>query len=197
MTKGKCLILPASVHSQASIHESIRKREIIMPQEHVGQAGFDYAWKSLMQRAATADKTLVCNTSEFDVAMFNLSWRPVISAIASAFTGSAQDEYVIQRAVAGFRECAVLAGKFNLPEVFDSVVLSLSNSTGLLDDTDEGYQSANHPVVERENQSITVSPLSVRLGTSFRSQLATVVLFTIVNGHGDAIREGWGQVRIF
>ncbi len=165
-----------------------------MPQEHVGQAGFDYAWKGLMQRAATAGNTFVCNTSAFDAAMFSLSWRPVISAIASAFTGSAQDEYVIQRAVAGFRECAVLAGRLDLPEVFDSVVLSLSNSTGLLDDTDEGYQSANHPVVERENQSITVSPLSIRLGTSFRSQLATVVLFTIVNGHGNAIKEGWGQV---
>jgi brefeldin A-resistance guanine nucleotide exchange factor 1 len=128
--------------------------------------------------------------------MFKMSWRPVISAIASAFTGSAQDEYVIQRAVGGFRECAILAGRFDLPEVFDSIVLSLSNSTGLLDDTEDGYQTANHPVVEIENQSITVSPLSIRLGTSFRSQLATVVLFTIVNGHGNAIREGWGQVGV-
>jgi brefeldin A-resistance guanine nucleotide exchange factor 1 len=35
----------------ASIHESIKKREIILPEEHVGQPGFDYAWKSLMQRS--------------------------------------------------------------------------------------------------------------------------------------------------
>jgi brefeldin A-resistance guanine nucleotide exchange factor 1 len=38
----------------ASIHESIKKREIILPEEHVGQPGFDYAWKSLMQRSRTA-----------------------------------------------------------------------------------------------------------------------------------------------
>lgn len=38
----------------ASIHESIKKKEIILPEEHVGQPGFDYAWKGLMQRARTA-----------------------------------------------------------------------------------------------------------------------------------------------
>ena len=38
----------------ASIHESIKKREIILPEEHVGQPGFDYAWKGLMLRSRTA-----------------------------------------------------------------------------------------------------------------------------------------------
>jgi brefeldin A-resistance guanine nucleotide exchange factor 1 len=38
----------------AAIHESIKKKEIILPEEHVGQPGFDYAWKGLMQRARTA-----------------------------------------------------------------------------------------------------------------------------------------------
>ncbi len=38
----------------AGIHESIKKREIILPEEHAGQHGFEYAWKSLMQRSRTA-----------------------------------------------------------------------------------------------------------------------------------------------
>lgn len=44
---------------QAAIHDSIRKNEIIMPQEHVGQAGFDYAWKGLIQRSKAAGMSLV------------------------------------------------------------------------------------------------------------------------------------------
>lgn len=127
--------------------------------------------------------------------MFENAWQSTITAIASAFTSSPQDEYVIQKAITGFRHCAALAKRFRLPEVIDTIVLSLAYATGLLDETDDGYQSANHPIVKTDSSSVTVSPLSVRFGTSFRSQLATVVLFTIANGNGNAIRDGWIQVR--
>nr|XP_018267160.1 Sec7 domain-containing protein [Kwoniella dejecticola CBS 10117]OBR89318.1 Sec7 domain-containing protein [Kwoniella dejecticola CBS 10117] len=175
----------------ASIHESIRKREIILPEEHAGQHGFEYAWKSLMQRSRTAGPMIICNTSVFDEAMFKLSWQQLISSFAYAFTTSAQDEHVIQKAITGFRQCASLAGHFKLLEVFDTIVQSLSNATGLLDETEDGYQMSNYPSVEKEGQNLTVSPLSIRFGQSYRSQLATVVLFTIANGNGNAIREGW------
>jgi brefeldin A-resistance guanine nucleotide exchange factor 1 len=137
---------------------------------------------------------IICNTSKFDEAMFKHAWRPLIGSIAYAFTTSAQDEHVIQQAITGFRQCASLAGHFNLPEVFDTIVLSLSTATGLGDEGEHGYQTANYPVVEKENQSVTVSPLSIRFGHDYRSQIATVVLFTIANGHGNAIREGWTQI---
>ncbi|WWC86203.1 uncharacterized protein L201_001076 [Kwoniella dendrophila CBS 6074] len=175
----------------ASIHESLKKREIILPEEHAGQHGFEYAWKSLMQRARTAGPMIICNTSVFDEAMFKLSWRPLISSFAYAFTTSAQDEHVIQKAITGFRQCASLAGHFRLLEVFDTIVQSLSSATGLLDETEDGYQMSNYPSVEKEGQTLTVSPLSIRFGQSYRSQLATVVLFTIANGNGSTIREGW------
>lgn len=34
-----------------NIYDSIRKREIIMPEEHTGQLGFEYAWKELLARS--------------------------------------------------------------------------------------------------------------------------------------------------
>lgn len=126
--------------------------------------------------------------------MFQLTWKPVVSAIAFAFTAF-DDDYVVERAIAGFRKCATLAGRFQLPEVFDYVVNSLSHATGLL--AEEDPKSTKFPVVEVEGQSLTVSPLSVRFGTNLRGQLATVVLFTIANGNGNAIREGWSLVRPF
>jgi brefeldin A-resistance guanine nucleotide exchange factor 1 len=178
----------------AGIHESIRKHEIILPEEHVGQPGFDYAWKSLMQRTRLAGATISCNTAKFDEAMFRLTWQPLIGAIAYAFTMNAGDEHVIQHAITGFRQCATLAGHFNMPEVFDRIVQSLAPATGLLDETEDGYQMGNYPTAERDNLSITVSPLAVRFGQSYRSQLATVVLFTIANGNGNAVRAGWTQI---
>ncbi|GAB1521661.1 GDP/GTP exchange factor for ARF [Rhizoctonia solani] len=175
-----------------AIYDSLRKREIVMPEEHTGQLGFDYAWKELLLRSKYAGEYIVCNTSAFDKDMFELTWQPVIQAIAFAFT-NIDDDYVIERAIAGFRQCATLAGYFKLPEVFDFVVGQLSQATGLLG-SPMLSRSTVYPIVQVEGQNVTVSPLSVKFGTNLKGQLAAVVLFNIANGNGNAIREGWGQV---
>ena len=41
----------SSQFSQQALYDSIRKREIVMPEEHVGQLGFEYAWKELLARS--------------------------------------------------------------------------------------------------------------------------------------------------
>lgn len=124
--------------------------------------------------------------------MFKLVWKQVISAIAHAFT-TIDDDYIIEKAITGFRQCATLASTFDLPEVFDFIVLSLSHATGLLNNS-TAPRASTFPVVDVEGQSITVSPLSVKFGTSLRSQLAAVVLFTISNGNGSSLKEGWAPV---
>ncbi|TFK25038.1 Sec7 domain-containing protein [Coprinopsis marcescibilis] len=174
------------------IYNSIKKREIVLPEEHIGQLGFEYAWKELCTRSKHAGDFLECNTPAFDVEMFKAVWKPVISAIAYAFI-TFDDDYIIQRAIAGFRQCAILAGRFNLPDVFDFVVISLSQATGLLSDSLPA-QVPNYPVIDVEGHSTTVSRLSVEFGTNFKGQLAAVVLFNIVNGNGNALREGWTQI---
>ena len=40
-------------HKQ-TIYDQIRKREIVMPEEHRGQVGFEYAWKELLTRSKQA-----------------------------------------------------------------------------------------------------------------------------------------------
>ncbi|KAG6909836.1 hypothetical protein DXG01_015109 [Tephrocybe rancida] len=175
-----------------NIYDSIRKREIVMPEEHTGQLGFEHAWKELLTRSRQAGNFMICNSSAFDIDMFKIVWKPVISAIAYAFI-SFEEEYIIQRSIAGFRQCATLAGHFRLPDVFDFVVVSLSEATSLLSDSTPA-RVPNYPVVEVEGQSVTVSNLSVKFGTNFKGQLAAVVLFNIVNGNGNALREGWTQI---
>ncbi|KAK7440220.1 GDP/GTP exchange factor for ARF [Stygiomarasmius scandens] len=175
-----------------NIYDSIRKREIVMPEEHTGQLGFEYAWKELLARSRQAGPLMICNTAVFDMDMFKAVWKPVISAIAYAFM-SFDDEHIIQRAIAGFRQCATLAGHFRLPDVFDYVVVSLSHATSLLPETLQ-VVVPNYPTIDVEGQSVTVSNLSVKFGTNFKGQLAAVVLFNIVNGNGNALREGWTQI---
>ncbi|EMD38471.1 hypothetical protein CERSUDRAFT_113640 [Gelatoporia subvermispora B] len=174
------------------IYDSIRKREIIMPEEHTGQLGFEYAWKELMTRSKQAGEYMMCNVSLFDRDMFKAVWKPAVTAIAHAFT-TFEDDYVIERAIAGFRQCATLARHFDMQDVFDYLVVSLSQATSLVSDSSPS-QVPNYPVVEIDGQSITVSSLSVKFGTNVKGQLAAVVLFNIVNGNGNALREGWTQI---
>ncbi|KAH9946245.1 Sec7-domain-containing protein [Epithele typhae] len=173
-------------------YESIRRNEIIMPEEHTGQLGFEYAWKELLARTRQAGDFLSCNTAMFDADMFKSVWRSVVSAIAYAFI-TFDDDYVIERAIAGFRQCATLARHFDMPDVFDYIVASLSQATSLLSET-QYSQVPNYPVVDVDGQSITVSSLSVKFGTNFKGQLAAVVLFNIVNGNANALREAWTQI---
>ena len=49
----------------------------------------------------------------------------------------------------------------------------------------------------RDGHPKVSSFLTFYFGTNFKGQLAAVVLFNIVNGNGNALREGWTQVRTF
>lgn len=135
---------------------------------------------------------MICNTSLFDADMFKVVWRKVVSAMAYAFI-TFEDDYIIERAISGFRQCATLARQFDMPDVFDFIVVSLSQATSLLSEP-SFTQVPNFPVVDFDGQPVTVSTLSVKFGTNFKGQLAAVVLFNIVNGNANALREGWTQV---
>ncbi|KAG8832745.1 GDP/GTP exchange factor for ARF [Serendipita sp. 399] len=181
-----------SIEFLQAIYDSIKKREIVMPEEHVGQLGFDYAWKELLIRSKQTRPLMSCHTADFDSHMFKLVWRPVVGAITTAFSAP-EDDYIVEKIITGFRDCATLATHFKQFEVLDFIVMSLAHSTGLADELNFPRQS-NFPIVEVEGQSITVSALSVRFGTSLRSQLATVVLFAILNGNVNNLRESWGPI---
>ena len=118
------LILFLLTGLQQTIYDSIRKREIVMPEEHTGQLGFEYAWKELLARSRQSGlasylacrpvrsgahligNLMICNTPMFDSDMFKSVWRPVISAMSYAFV-SFEDDYLIQRAITGLRQCSI------------------------------------------------------------------------------------------
>ncbi|KAI8601707.1 hypothetical protein EDD21DRAFT_373786 [Dissophora ornata] len=174
----------------AEIYDAIRKREIVLPQEHEGQLGFNYAWKELLRRAETAGPLVVSNTSMYDKELFVSSWKPVMSAISYAFN-MAQDDATLQKSLTGYYQCAMIAAQYQLPEIFDRVTMSLARMTGLLD-------TPNNPADNRDvvvdGTTITVSDLAVQFGKSYKGQLAAVVAFGVANEHGNMIRSGWKPI---
>ncbi|KAG0266994.1 GDP/GTP exchange factor for ARF, partial [Linnemannia exigua] len=174
----------------AEVYEAIRKREIVLPQEHEGQLGFNYAWKELLRRAETAGPLIVSNTAMYDKELFMSSWKPIMSAISYAFN-VAQDDATLQKSLTGYYQCAILAAHFKLPDIFDRVTMSLARMTGLLDTP---HNPADNRDVVVEGSTITVSDLAVQFGKSYKGQLAAVVAFGVANEHGNMIRSGWKPI---
>lgn len=177
----------------AHVYESIRKREIVMPEEHAGQLGFDYAWKELLRKSRTHHGVVRDTPCAWDRALFQHSWRPVVASIAHAFA-TMQDEHVLQRVIAACRQVAVLARAYDVPDVFDYMVHHFAHATGLPHSALARDTAASAEHALPDGTTIVVSKLSVHFGTNFKSQLAAVVLFTIANGNPGAIRAAWADV---
>ena len=176
-----------------SMYDSIKSNEIILPDEHDNKHAFDYAWKELLLKTESAGDLVICNTNIFDADMFAATWKPVVATLSYVFM-SASDDAVYSRVIAGFDQCARIAAKYGLTEAIDQVVYCLSYITSL------GTQFPSNTALNTEIQvgenSVMVSELAVKFGRDFKAQLATVVLFRVINGSETVISDSWKHVRI-
>jgi len=173
------------------IYDSIKTKEIILPEEHDNQHAFDHAWKDLLVKAQTSTDSHVCDTNLYDADMFAATWQPVIATLNYVFM-SATDDTVFQRVIAGFDQCAQIAAKFGLSECLDHIVTSLAKISTLA--TENPPSTALNTEVQAGGKSIMVSKFSVDFGRENKAELAALVLFRIINGHEAAVRNGWQYI---
>ena len=170
------------------IYDAIKKNELILPDEHDNQHAFEYAWKELLMKTQDAGDLELCQTNAFDAEMFRATWKPIVATLNYVFM-SASDDAVFSRVVVGYDQCAQIAAKYNIPEVFDRIVYSLCQMTGLAPEIPPN--TTLNTEVQAGQRKIMVSELAVRLGRDFKSQLSTVLLFRILSGHEQAVGETW------
>ena len=175
-----------------AVYNGIRSREIIMPEEHDNQAGFDHAWKALLQKAEHAGELLIWHSNAYDSYMFAATWRPVVSTLSYVFA-SATDDTVFNRVITGLDQCARISARYGLNEVLDQIILGLAKVCTFAGEDVPGTK-LNVDVIIDEN-TVTVSELAVRFGRDFTGQLATVVLFSLCEGKENEIRAGWKHVN--
>ncbi|KAF7725729.1 GDP/GTP exchange factor for ARF [Apophysomyces ossiformis] len=174
------------------IYEAIRHDEIVMPEEHEGRLGFNYAWKQLLYRSNASGHFVVCDTASYNKDIFELTWKSIVAAISYAFN-TAQDDATLQKAISGFHHCALLSSHFGLHDVFDSIVINLATMTGLLEKAGN-TSSLPDPIVDVAGQKYVISNLAIRFGRDYKGQLAAVVMFAIVTRHGNSLRSGWTKI---
>ena len=173
------------------IYESIKNREIILPEEHDNKHSFDHAWKDLLYKIQSTKDLGICNTNIFDADMFAATWKPLVATLSYVFM-SATDDTVFSRVVAGFHQCAQIAAKYNLHDALDHVIFCLSSISTLA--VEKLPSTHLNTEVSAGEKNVMVSETAVRFGRDFKAQLATVVLFRLVGGNEAAVREGWNHV---
>ncbi|KAI9258522.1 hypothetical protein BY458DRAFT_557888 [Sporodiniella umbellata] len=173
-----------------AIYKAIQQDEILMPEEHEGLLGFNYAWKQLQHRSQQCNLFERCSTSSYDSLIFALVWKPLLAGIFYAFN-TAQDDNTLETAIKAFHHYAALAAQFDLTEALDSVVTNLATATGLLhNDT----TSVPDPIVDVAGQKFVVSRFAVRFGRDYKGQLAAVVLFSVVARYGNGVHKSWIKI---
>ena len=174
-----------------AIYDSIKTREIILPEEHNDRNAYDHAWKELLVKVQSTSNMIICDTNIFDADMFAATWKPIVATLSYVFM-SATDDAVFSRVVLGFDQCAQIAAKYGLSDALDRIISSLSYISTLAPDVPPS--TSLNTEVQADKKSVMVSETAVRFGRDGRAQLATVVLFQVIKGNEAGIRDGWSHL---
>lgn len=176
------------------IYDAIKAREIVLPEEHDNKHAFEHAWKELLVKTQTAEDLVVCETNVFDADMFAATWRPIIATLNYVFV-SATEDAVFQRVIAGYNQCAQIAARYGVSECLDHIISSLAKISTLATETPPS--TSLNTEIQASGKSIMVSKFAVDFGRDNKAELATLVLFRIINGNEVAIRDGWTHVSTY
>ncbi|XP_067092095.1 Golgi-specific brefeldin A-resistance guanine nucleotide exchange factor 1 isoform X3 [Osmerus mordax] len=156
------------------IYNAIKNEEIVMPDEQSGLVKENYVWSVLLHRGATPEGVFLhVPAGSYDHDLFTMTWGPTIAALSYVFDKSL-DDTIIQKAIAGFRKCAMISAHYGFSDVFDNLIISLCKFTTL--------------------SSESVENLPTVFGSNGKAQVAAKTVFHLAHRHGDILREGWKNI---
>ncbi|XP_059677397.1 Golgi-specific brefeldin A-resistance guanine nucleotide exchange factor 1 isoform X1 [Gavia stellata] len=156
------------------MYHAIKNDEIVMPEEQTGLVKENYIWNVLLHRGATDEGIFLhVPPGSYDHDLFTMTWGPTIAALSYVFDKSLE-ETIIQKAISGFRKCAMISARYGLSDVFDNLIISLCKFTALSSESIE-----NLPTV---------------FGSNPKAHIAAKTVFNLAHHHGDILREGWKNI---
>ncbi|KAJ8022774.1 Golgi-specific brefeldin A-resistance guanine nucleotide exchange factor 1 [Holothuria leucospilota] len=155
------------------LYNAIKSEEIVMPAEQTGLVKENYLWRCLLKRGMSPD-TMFLHTGRgmYDKDLFLLTWGATVAALSYVYDKSA-DDAIMQKALTGFRKCAMISAHYGLTDVFDNLVISICKYSTLL------------------NSPESPESLAVMFGGNPKAQLAAKMVFSLAHRHGDILSEGW------
>ncbi|RKP06313.1 hypothetical protein THASP1DRAFT_18630, partial [Thamnocephalis sphaerospora] len=183
----------ASTCLLTTVYNTIRDNEIVMPEEHEGQLGFMYAWREMIRESKDCERMSYCASGQYDRDLFAAFGRNILAMFGSVLEHATNDA-ALDMALNGIRLCADLSARFDMLDIFDTVVPLLAGLTGLGDHSvDVGVRRFGTLSTEPE-RNVATTALSVRFGRDYKAEIITIAFFDIIRQHGDRLRDSWTTV---
>lgn len=197
------------------MYQSIKEKEIIMPEEHKGTAKwFETVWHSLVaeqdnKKVTDADSVLDTWTESngisigdllaFDKLLFEKHCQDLIASLIVMFDDATHDS-IVTKMMSTVEKCAAIAIYFGMDEIVDQIVEMTSHLSTLTGVKKSEYLLDNRdilPIIEMNadgkegEESIYVSDLAVLFGRDYRAQLSMIILFRILKRSKYKVTKGW------
>lgn len=205
----------------SKIYNSIRDREIIMPEEHHGtDKWFDDAWHNIISsqsKYARDHGVSIANFDlqtlrQFDKLLFMSIVDETIDTLIKVFQ-EASDDHIITKLMSSIDKCANICICFGITDSVDRLISQLADLTTLSDSkllniNPDEHVRAEIPVTqvkiekkgddkkndENKTEIITISDMAVHFGRDFKAQLSTVVLFRLIKKPDCRVTASWEAV---
>lgn len=177
------------------VYNSIRKREIVMPEEHHDQVGFDYAWKEMLFRSKTAGSVGDAHSPELVKPIYESSVRKVLTGLSYAFA-SFDDSVALKRVIGAYRHIVYLGERLQLTHIPDLAFISLRRATGVFIPRFQENEFAQAKVQsdkDTEQKTLSVTSHTVQFGGDLRSQLAAWTIFNVILQDLGCVVYSWGD----
>lgn len=187
------------------IFDSIRDKEIVMPEEHHGSSQwFDDSWNTLMAANSSivtthysADDFDLDTTLQFERYIFHSVLNNITNTVFKIFD-SAEDDNIITRMITVLDKLAHVSSFFGYHKVTDELVSRLCTMTHLTQsdaDTPKNVTPLKLTRIKVEGgETINVSEVAVTFGGNFKAQLCTIVLFRIVRRNMSSLTQSWSLI---
>ncbi|OLY78073.1 hypothetical protein AYI68_g7888 [Smittium mucronatum] len=141
----------------SEIYKAIQSKEIVFPEEHEGEAGFEYAWKEMLSKDNGIIENSNGNTNKvdsntvhtdfkhnfvpwlalqdydvYDRALFISVWPRILQSLTLTVVHCSND-HVFRLALSGLYSLLGIASKFNLTDCIDETTHFLAQISGLFD----------------------------------------------------------------
>ncbi|KAJ2875807.1 GDP/GTP exchange factor for ARF [Coemansia aciculifera] len=145
----------------ADVYNAIRDREIVFPEEHEGEAGFEFAW-----REVSAGDSLVGPwastrgiTAEYDRCMLAATWPRLLLALARILTHFNSDQ-TLRLALSGLHALVASAAHYGLSTCVNEAMCLLVSMTGLTNSTLHADLSSPQVLFKSYNRYTLLDPES-------------------------------------
>lgn len=195
-----------------TMYNSIRDREIVMPEEHHGtDKWFDDVWNNLISSQSKyvrdhSSLNIDLNSSvisHFDKLLFETTVDRVLETLVEVLSG-AEDDVIITKVMSSIDKCAQICTHYSMHERVNKLIetmaqlTNLAKSKGSNDISGEESPRAIIPTtqikVAGEENSITVSDMAIMFGSNYKAQLSFHVLFSLIKNLNTKISESWDPV---